>query len=90
MDRDTMVSAVTELATHSYWPEWDRIRCPALVIRGANGTMPESEATQMKDRRPTTTTVHVIPDASHDVHLDQLAELYATVSAFLTGIGQGP
>ncbi|WP_406352544.1 alpha/beta fold hydrolase [Streptomyces sp. NBC_00658] len=90
VDRDTMVAAVTELASHSYWPQWDRIRCPTLVIRGANGTMPESEATQMKDRRPTTTAVHVIPDASHDVHLDRPAELHATVTAFLTGIGQVP
>lgn len=86
VDRDTMIAAVTELATHSYWPEWDQTRCPTLIIRGANGTMPEREPTEMQSRRPRTTTVHVIPDASHDVHLDQPTGVHAAVSAFLQGV----
>jgi pimeloyl-ACP methyl ester carboxylesterase len=81
-----MVSAVAELATRSFWRDWDKIRCPTLVVRGATGSMPESEATEMHSRRPGTTTVQVIPDASHDVHLDQPTRLHATVAAFLNSI----
>jgi pimeloyl-ACP methyl ester carboxylesterase len=85
VDRDTMIAAVTELATHSYWPEWDQTHCPTLVIRGANGTMPEREPTEMESRRPHSTTVQAIPDAAHDVHLDELTRVHAAVSAFLQG-----
>ncbi|GGN53629.1 hypothetical protein GCM10011579_012010 [Streptomyces albiflavescens] len=86
VDRDTMVSAVAELATHSYWFDWGRIRCPTLVVRGVDGTMPEPEVTEMQSCRPGTTAVQVIPDASHDVHLDRPTHLHATVTAFLKHI----
>lgn len=48
VDRDVMVAAVAELATHAYWDQWAWVRCPTLVVRGANGTMPEPEAAEMR------------------------------------------
>ncbi|MBA2949723.1 alpha/beta fold hydrolase [Streptomyces himalayensis] len=86
VDRDVMVSAVAELATHAYWDQWERVRCPALVVRGANGTMPEAETTEMRARRPGTTQLAVIPDTAHDVHLDQPTRLHAAATAFLADV----
>ncbi|WP_328440379.1 alpha/beta hydrolase [Streptomyces sp. NBC_00444] len=83
VDRDTMIAAVTELAAHDYWDDWTRITCPALVIRGADGTMPERDHRDMRARRPTRTALEVIPAAAHDVHLDQPERLHAAVRAFL-------
>ncbi|WP_318275177.1 alpha/beta fold hydrolase [Streptomyces pharetrae] len=83
-DADKMTEAVTELATHSYWEEWSRITCPTLAVRGANGTIPVADFEKMKTRRPSTHTA-VIPDAAHDVHLDQPGGLYEVIKAFLDG-----
>ncbi|WP_326760605.1 alpha/beta hydrolase [Streptomyces phaeochromogenes] len=90
-DRDTMLAAVAELSTHAYWPEWDQVACPTLVVRGAKGTMREAEMTRMARRaqlrtgrppQPRTLT-EVIEDAGHDVHLDQPRRLHAAVRTFL-------
>jgi pimeloyl-ACP methyl ester carboxylesterase len=82
VDRATMLAAVSELATDDYWDEWSRVTCPTLVIRGENGTMPEREATEMRVRRPST-RVTVVPNAAHDVHLDQPDALYETIAGFV-------
>ncbi|GGZ22569.1 alpha/beta fold hydrolase [Streptomyces poonensis] len=80
-DRATTLAAVAELATHSYWDHWDEITCPALLVRGSKGTVPEAEAAEMRDRRP---SVHVttIDEAGHDVHLDRPQALHAAMHAF--------
>ncbi|MFD7130371.1 alpha/beta fold hydrolase [Streptomyces sp. NPDC059894] len=83
VDRDTMVAAVRELATDDFWTDWTRVNCPTLVVRGENGTLPESEATDMRTRRPTDTHVIAVPDAGHDAHLDQPQRLYEAVASFL-------
>ncbi|MEU9877163.1 alpha/beta fold hydrolase [Streptomyces phaeochromogenes] len=95
-DRDTMLAAVTDLATRAYWPEWARVACPTLVVRGAKGTMREAEMTRMarmtrgaqiRTGRPPQpqpqTLTEVIEDAGHDVHLDQPRRLHAAVRTFL-------
>ncbi|MFM9445364.1 alpha/beta fold hydrolase [Streptomyces acidiscabies] len=84
IDRRTMLAAVQEPATRDYWPEWTQLRCPTLVVRGAHGTMPESEPLEMRTRRPDTTHLVTVPDAGHDVHLDRPAELYGAISGFLS------
>ncbi|MFI1724029.1 alpha/beta fold hydrolase [Streptomyces sp. NPDC020489] len=80
-DRDRMVESLTELAEHAYWPEWTRITCPTLLVRGEKGTMPPTEATDMQALRPNT-HVTVIPDAGHDVHLEQPERLAWTLDEF--------
>ncbi|MGA5453015.1 alpha/beta fold hydrolase [Streptomyces umbrinus] len=45
--RETMLAAVADLAARAYWPEWARVACPTLVVRGAKGTMREAEMTRM-------------------------------------------
>ncbi|MFD8922463.1 alpha/beta fold hydrolase [Streptomyces sp. NPDC059569] len=86
VDRDVMVACVAENARRSFWEEWSRVRCPTLVVRGASGSMPEAEATEMRVRRPGT-EVRVIPSAAHDVHLDQPGALHEAIAAFLGQCG---
>ncbi|WP_327315351.1 alpha/beta fold hydrolase [Streptomyces sp. NBC_01235] len=83
VDRDTMVAAVAELPEQDYWDQWSRLTCPTLVVRGENGTMPPEEQREMRTRRPTDTHVTVIPDASHDVHLDRPDALHKALTTFL-------
>ncbi|MFE9887708.1 alpha/beta fold hydrolase [Streptomyces scopuliridis] len=82
VDREVMVACVAENARRSFWEEWSRVRCPALVVRGGSGWMPEAEATEMRARRPGT-ELRVIPSAAHDVHLDQPGALHEAIEAFL-------
>ncbi|GHF66944.1 alpha/beta fold hydrolase [Streptomyces griseosporeus] len=81
-DPRKMIEAIRELATNDYWPDWSHITCPTLLIRGERGTTPPEEATEMRTRRPET-RVEVIPDAGHDVHLDQPGRVHRVVRAFL-------
>ncbi|MGW6603745.1 alpha/beta fold hydrolase [Streptomyces sp. NPDC055036] len=82
VDREVMVAYVAENARRSFWDEWERVRCPTLVVRGDTGSMPEAEATEMRVRRPGT-ELRVIPSAAHDVHLDQPGALHEAIEAFL-------
>ncbi|WP_406126438.1 alpha/beta hydrolase [Streptomyces canus] len=81
-DRDTLVRTMTELAVDGYWPQWSRIRCPTLLVRGASGTMEPAEAAEMLTLRPDTRTA-VVPGAAHDVHLDQPELLHREIEKFL-------
>ncbi|MER7479489.1 alpha/beta hydrolase [Streptomyces sp. NPDC126510] len=82
MDRDTIIASVAELATTAYWEEWSRITCPTLLIQGERGTMRPGEPAEMLSRRPQTRLTR-IPDAAHDVHLDQPERLYEAIASFL-------
>lgn len=86
-DRAVMVGSIAELATHDYWREWSGIRCPTLLVQGEHGTMRATEPADMLTRRPTATHHTVIPDAGHDVHLDQPERLYEATAAFLRSSG---
>ncbi|MEU9892894.1 alpha/beta fold hydrolase [Streptomyces phaeochromogenes] len=96
-DRDTMLAAVAELSIRAYWPQWARVACPTLVVRGAKGTMRKAEmarmarttrGAQIRTGRPPQpqpqTLTEVIEDAGHDVHLDQPRRLHAAVRTFLS------
>lgn len=81
-DRATLVATMTELAADGYWTPWSRVRCPTLLVRGATGTMDPGEAAEMLTARPGTRAV-VVPDAAHDVHLDQPESLHTEIVTFL-------
>jgi pimeloyl-ACP methyl ester carboxylesterase len=82
-DRDSMIESVSEPATRDYWTEWSQITCPTLLIAGENGTTRPDEPTEMLTRRPQTRFTR-IPNAAHDVHLDQPARLHEAIRTFLT------
>ncbi|WP_329338730.1 alpha/beta hydrolase [Streptomyces sp. NBC_00663] len=79
-DRDTMIATITELTARAYWPEWERLACPTLVVRGGKGALSAEEAAEMLRRRARGTRVVVIRDAGHDVHLDRPDDLLATIT----------
>nr|WP_069753827.1 alpha/beta hydrolase [Streptomyces sp. EN16] len=81
VDRDVMVATVQENAQRHYWDDWDRVRCPVLVVRGENGAMKPVEADRMRARHPGT-RIGVIPGAGHDAHLDNTAAVYGEMAAF--------
>lgn len=82
VDRDVMVATVRENAQRHFWDDWDRVRCPVLVVRGENGTMKPDEADRMRARHRGT-RIGVVPGAGHDAHLDNTAAVYGEMAAFL-------
>ncbi|MGC4977712.1 alpha/beta fold hydrolase [Streptomyces sp. DT199] len=81
-DRTTIIDSVSELATTAYWEQRSRITCPTLLVQGEHGTMRPEEPSMMLTHRPRTQPVRV-PDAAHDVHLDQPTRLHEAIAAFL-------
>lgn len=67
-DADVLERMLREGLTGSSWSEWERIRVPALVVRGARGDLDEATAEQMLDRLPGARQ-SVVDDAGHDLHL---------------------
>ncbi|WP_435878283.1 alpha/beta fold hydrolase [Streptomyces bobili] len=78
VDRDTMIAAVEalSLSPDGYWEQWSRITCPTLVIRAERGMLRQEEAERMHAHRPADTTLTTVPNAAHDVHLDNPTALY--------------
>lgn len=81
-----MVGAITENTTRDWWPQWQAVRCPALLVIGEEGIVPPEESVRMLDSaghpsRPTTAVS--VPGTGHDVHLERPAVLHTLLSAFL-------
>jgi pimeloyl-ACP methyl ester carboxylesterase len=71
-----------EECNDGYWPEWDRIVCPTLLVCGENGHIPQDERREMTNRIPHGRNVQ-IPHAGHDLHLDRPDLWRQAVEAFL-------
>jgi pimeloyl-ACP methyl ester carboxylesterase len=84
---DVMVQTLREASTADTWDAWERIACPALVARAANGGMTVEYGAEMADRGRNVQVVEVA-DAGHDLHLDRPAEWRSAVSAFVDSLGQ--
>ena len=81
-DVEVMVRTLQDAVGHSYWAEWDRIRCPTLVVRAGISLIPEADARAMAERLPQAELIE-IPGAGHDLHLDCPAEWETAVGQFL-------
>ena len=79
-DPETLLAAVRESAG-AHWEAWDSIRCPTLIVRGEHG-MPAEEAQTMVAHQERA-VVATVPDAGHDVHLEQATAWRAVVELFL-------
>jgi pimeloyl-ACP methyl ester carboxylesterase len=84
-DPEVLVAILAKASGRSYREDWARISCPALVVRGRRGWMAEDETRQMLDELPGARLAE-IPDAGHDVHLDQPDRWYAVLGDFLAGL----
>jgi pimeloyl-ACP methyl ester carboxylesterase len=84
-DPDVVVDILAKASGQSYWDEWGRIRCPVLVVRGQRGWMSEDETRRMLEELPGARLAE-IPDAGHDVHLDQPDQWHAALGDFLADL----
>jgi pimeloyl-ACP methyl ester carboxylesterase len=80
-DVDVMVAALKG-AAGSFWSEWRAIECPTLVVVAKDRENPEL-AHRMLAEQPRASLVE-IPDAGHDLHLDNPAAWREALEAFLS------
>ncbi|WP_328304707.1 alpha/beta hydrolase (plasmid) [Streptomyces sp. NBC_00435] len=85
-ERAVMVAAIAENGTRDWWPQWQAVRCPTLLVIGEKGIVPPAESIRMLDSAAPSTalTAASVPGSGHDVHLDRPAALHALLSEFLT------
>jgi pimeloyl-ACP methyl ester carboxylesterase len=88
-DIDVMVRTLREATRQDYWDEWERIRCPTLVIRAGAGTLSAEDAQAMLHRLPSGRLVE-LPGAVHDLHLDQPAQWREAVMEFVVTLDEIP
>ena len=79
---DVMERVLHEAVIADHWDDWERIRCPALVVRAGDGIIPAADARAMAERLPGASLVE-LPGAAHDLHLDQPERWRQAVSEFL-------
>lgn len=84
-DLEVMIRTLREAPPGSYWQEWERIRCPTLIVRAGNGTLTASDAQHMTERLSGSRLAE-ITGAGHDVHLDRPAEWRHAIEAFLDSL----
>lgn len=88
-DADVMVAALAETAERSYWDEWRRVTCPALVVRAGDDGVPEELVERMAAEAPLARSA-VVADAGHDLHLYQPERWREVVEGFLDKSGSDP
>jgi pimeloyl-ACP methyl ester carboxylesterase len=84
-DPDIVEAAVRSAGAMDLWPEWHRVSCPSLVVRGGRGGLSAAEARRMTEANPRARAVEV-EDAGHDAHLDDPPGFREVVERFLDDI----
>jgi pimeloyl-ACP methyl ester carboxylesterase len=86
---DVMSRMLREATSRSYWEEWERIGCPALVVRAGEGVLADAEVEEMTARRPNARVV-TVDGAEHDLHLDRPDQWRRVMSKFLDELNRPP
>jgi len=81
-DVEILAETLRQALANEHWQDWERIRCPTLIVRGEHGTLDPQIATEMLERLPHARLVE-IAGAGHDVHLERPSEWRAALQAFL-------
>lgn len=81
-DADVLAQTFREADRAAYWSEWERIRCPILIVRGSNGFVGDEDAQRLVDRAKDAELL-TVPGAGHDVHLEQPATVARAIRAFI-------
>ena len=84
-DVEVMTRTLAEADNRSYWELWERVECPALIVRGGDGSLPREDAEMMVTRGRDAKLVE-LADAKHDLHLDHPAEWRQALSEFLDSL----
>jgi pimeloyl-ACP methyl ester carboxylesterase len=85
-EQEVLLAALSEASGQSWWDEWSRIRCPALVVRGERGAL-RDETQRMVAALPAARVVEV-EGAGHDPHLEQPLRWRETLEGFLGAVGR--
>jgi pimeloyl-ACP methyl ester carboxylesterase len=80
---DVMRAAITAVTEKARWEEWQTVRAPTLLVSGQSGTTAAAEVRRMLRLRPDVQHI-VIPDAGHDVHLEQHDVWVRVLATFLS------
>ncbi len=81
-DPTSMVRSMADVAERDYWQEWEQVRCPTLIVGGANSFVAQDDLREMATRNPFG-HYRQIANAGHDLHLDQPEAWRAMVSEFV-------
>jgi pimeloyl-ACP methyl ester carboxylesterase len=81
-DLDVMLRTMEPIFAHEAWAEWTSLMQPTLLVLGERGSIARDRVARMLAVRPATRRV-VIPQAGHDLHLEQPAAWFAALDAFL-------
>jgi pimeloyl-ACP methyl ester carboxylesterase len=65
-----------------YWPEWESLPHPTLLVLGQNGSIDPIRVDRMLEARPATRRV-TIAHAGHDLHLEQPRAWFHALDEFL-------
>jgi pimeloyl-ACP methyl ester carboxylesterase len=88
-DIEVMQRTLSEAMGRAYWEEWERVRCPTLVVRAGRGHVDPALAQEMSRRLPLAQTV-ALAGAAHDLHLDHPREWREALSGFLASLPAQP
>lgn len=77
------ISPAPGRAAPDLWPGVDAVKCPALILRGANSDYLSKETAVAVCRRNSNFKMHEIPAAGHYVHDDNPDAFIRAVEAFL-------
>ena len=79
---DVMVRTMEPVFEREYWPEWESLPQPTLLVLGQTGSIDPARVDRMLAMRPATKRV-TIAGAGHDVHLDQPRAWLQALDEFL-------
>jgi len=85
---DVLARMIQEAIAEGCWADWSRIACPTLIVRGArNSELPSEEVSLMLSELPTARCAE-IPNAAHELHLEEPALWRAAVTEFLAQVAR--
>ncbi|HTZ62684.1 MAG TPA: alpha/beta hydrolase [Solirubrobacteraceae bacterium] len=84
-DLTIMMRTLREGICRPCWQEWEALRMPTLIVRGAQGPIPLTIFTSMGERQSRAQLVE-IPDAGHDLHIEAPSRWKDAFTAFLAGV----
>ncbi|MFJ3906571.1 alpha/beta fold hydrolase [Streptomyces sp. NPDC090025] len=82
-DPEILIASLRENTTRSWWREWAAIDVPVLVVLGRHGIIGAADHAEMARLQPDRMRSVSVPDAGHDLHLEQPETLYRLVRDFL-------
>jgi pimeloyl-ACP methyl ester carboxylesterase len=80
---EDMLQSTEDQVQQDYWKEWEQVSCPTLLVGGENSFLPQAELQEMARRIPQGKYVQ-IPNAGHELHLEQPESWRQEAESFLS------